>query len=131
MLSVNGYPHTWVADLELESQDMGLGALRTAAGFNAGSGGFGSPFMGGAHAGSVFRGGFSAFPALSSAAPQPLGLSSLQTLSAPADTLPQVWFACYLVSRTCDAFPSKPRCAAHKHQLPVSDGFPFAERGPL
>ncbi len=62
-----------------------------AGGHNAG-GGFGSPFMGGApaHAASVFRGGLSAFPALSSTAPQPVGLSSLQTLSAPADTLPQV-----------------------------------------
>ena len=90
-----GKGETGGSDLQLGSQDIGLGALRMAVGHNTG-GGFGSPFMGGApaHAASVFRGGFSAFPALSSAAShQPVGLSSLQTLSAPADALPQVCLA--------------------------------------
>ena len=68
----------------------GLEAVRGTAGYSSG-GGFGSPFVGSGGAlplaAQVFRGGF---PALPSAADRPAGLSSLQTLSAPLATLPQV-----------------------------------------
>ena len=112
-------PRGWL-DRQLDTQDIGLGALRSAAGHSAG-GGFGSPFMGGApaHAASVFRGGFSAFPALTSAAPRPLGVSSRHTLSAPADPLPQV---CSASRVTCSlAVPKhpitpQPRRPAQQHK---------------
>ena len=74
-------------------QDVGAYAFPSR---KPGGGGFGSPFMGGggggalSHAAQVFRSGFPAFPTMPSAAARPACLPSLQTLSAPLTSLPQV-----------------------------------------